>query len=300
MIDAVQDGREDRRQGGREARGDEGHEEGREARGDGREDHRASDHEDDRDGPAFIQVDDLYKAFGSNQVLNGAELGIEKGESMVIIGGSGSGKSVLIKHIIGLLRPDRGRVLVDGLVVDELKGKELDALRGRMGMLFQYAALFDSMSVQDNVAFALRHHTRMGEEEIRTRVSEVLEMVGLEGADEKMPAELSGGMKKRAGLARAIVLGPEIILYDEPTTGLDPILADQINSLIVDLRERMSVTSVAITHDMVSAYKIADRIAMLYRGKIEEVGTPQQIQDSDNPVVQQFIHGRAEGPITDH
>lgn len=253
-----------------------------------------------QDGRGFIRVEDVHKAFGANRVLTGADLSIDKGESMVIIGGSGSGKSVLVKHIIGLLRPDRGRVLVDGLVVDELKGKELDGLRRRMGMLFQYAALFDSMSVGENVAFALRHHTRMGEEEIRARVGEVLEMVGLEGDEGKMPAELSGGMKKRAGLARAIALGPEIILYDEPTTGLDPILADQINGLIIDLRERLEVTSVAITHDMVSAYKIADRIAMLYKGKIEETGTPGEIQDSDNPVVQQFIHGRAEGPITDH
>jgi phospholipid/cholesterol/gamma-HCH transport system ATP-binding protein len=164
--------------------------------------------------------------------------------------------------------------------------------------LFQYAALFDSMTVAGNVSFALRQHTKMREAEIADRVEEVLAMVGLSGAQEKWPGELSGGMKKRAGLARAIALGPEIVLYDEPTTGLDPILADQINDLILDLQDRLHVTSVTITHDMISAYKIADRIAMLYEGRIEEVGTPQEIQESTNPVVQQFIHGRAEGPIT--
>jgi len=250
------------------------------------------------DGEVLIAVDGLHKAFGELQVLCGADLAITKGESMVVIGGSGTGKSVLIKHIIGLLRPDAGKVTVDGEVVAELKRSELGALRRRMGMLFQYAALFDSMTVGDNVSFALRQHTKMREAEIADRVEEVLGMVGLAGVQQKWPAELSGGMKKRAGLARAIALGPEIILYDEPTTGLDPILADQINDLIIELREGLNVTSVTITHDMVSAYKIGDRIAMLYQGKIEEIGTPEEIQNSDNPVIQQFIHGRAVGPIT--
>jgi phospholipid/cholesterol/gamma-HCH transport system ATP-binding protein len=250
------------------------------------------------DGRPLIHIEDLHKAFGSLQVLRGADLDIAKGESMVVIGGSGTGKSVLIKHIIGLLRPDAGKVEVDGHVVAELKRPELGAMRRRMGMLFQYAALFDSMNVEANVSFSLRQHTKMSEAEIADRVEEVLGMVGLSGVQKKWPAELSGGMKKRAGLARAIALGPEIILYDEPTTGLDPILADQINELIIDLRERLNVTSVTITHDMISAYKIGDRIAMLYEGRIEEVGTPEEIQESDNPVVQQFIHGRAVGPIT--
>jgi len=249
-------------------------------------------------GRPLIHIEGLHKAFGSLQVLRGADLDIAKGESMVVIGGSGTGKSVLIKHIIGLLRPDAGRVEVDGQVVAQLKRADLGAMRRRMGMLFQYAALFDSMTVEGNVSFSLRQHTKMSEQEIADRVAEVLGMVGLSGVQKKWPAELSGGMKKRAGLARAIALGPEIILYDEPTTGLDPILADQINDLIVDLRERLNVTSVTITHDMISAYKISDRIAMLYEGRIEEVGTPEEIQKSDNPVVQQFIHGRAEGPIT--
>jgi phospholipid/cholesterol/gamma-HCH transport system ATP-binding protein len=249
-------------------------------------------------GTPLIEVKGLCKSFGMLDVLRGADLSIAKGESMVVIGGSGTGKSVLIKHIIGLLRPNAGTVTVDGRVVADLKRPELGALRRRMGMLFQYAALFDSMNVADNVAFAMRQHTRMSEKEIADRVDEVLSMVGLTGAQETWPAELSGGMKKRAGLARAIALGPEIILYDEPTTGLDPILADQINDLVLDLKERLNVTSVAITHDMISAYKIADRIAMLYEGRIEEVGTPEEIQNSSNPVIQQFIHGRAEGPIT--
>lgn len=246
----------------------------------------------------LIEVQGLFKAFGDLEVLKGADLRVSKGESMVVIGGSGSGKSVLVKHIIGLLRPDTGKVTVGGRVVADLSRTELAEVRRGMGMLFQYAALFDSMTVSGNVSFALQRHTKMSEVEIADRVAEVLAMVGLSGAEEKWPAELSGGMKKRAGLARAIALGPEIMLYDEPTTGLDPILADQINDLILDLQKRLHVTSVTITHDMTSAYKIADRIAMLYEGRIEEVGTPEEIQNSSNPVIQQFIHGRAEGPIT--
>ncbi len=246
----------------------------------------------------LIRIEGLRKSFGDLEVLRGADLSVSKGESMVVIGGSGTGKSVLIKHIIGLLRPDEGTVTVDGQVVAELKRLGLGELRRGMGMLFQYAALFDSMTVGDNVAFALRQHSRMTPAEIADRVEEVLAMVGLSGVQEKWPAELSGGMKKRAGLARALARGPHIILYDEPTTGLDPILADQINDLILDFQHRLDVTSVTITHDMTSAYKIGDRIAMLYKGRIEEVGTPEEIQNSSNPVVQQFIHGRAEGPIT--
>lgn len=246
----------------------------------------------------LIRIEGLRKSFGDLEVLRGTDLSVSKGESMVVIGGSGTGKSVLIKHIIGLLRPDEGTVTVDGQVVAELKRLGLGELRRGMGMLFQYAALFDSMTVGDNVAFALRQHSRMTPAEIADRVEEVLAMVGLSGVQGKWPAELSGGMKKRAGLARALARGPHIILYDEPTTGLDPILADQINDLILDFQHRLDVTSVTITHDMTSAYKIGDRIAMLYKGRIEEVGTPKEIQNSSNPVVQQFIHGRAEGPIT--
>ncbi len=245
----------------------------------------------------FIRVRELHKSFGDLPVLRGVDLDIARGESLVIIGSSGTGKSVLIKHIIGLLVPDEGEVVVDGASVSGLGRDGLSKLRRRMGMLFQYAALFDSMNVGDNVAFALRQQRNWPESRVHERVREVLGWVGLKGSEDKIPAELSGGMKKRVGLARAIALDPEIILYDEPTTGLDPILADQINDLIVDLNERLNATSLTITHDMVSAYKVADRIAMLYQGKIEEVGTPQEIQESDNAVVQQFINGRADGPI---
>jgi len=247
---------------------------------------------------SLISIEGLRKSFGTAKVLRGASLSVSSGESMVVIGGSGTGKSVLIKHVIGLLRPDEGKVIVKGAVISELGRSGLNELRRSMGMLFQQAALFDSMTVGDNIAFELRHHTSMGAEEVADRVQEMLTMVGLSGTQDKWPADLSGGMKKRAGLARALALGPEIILYDEPTTGLDPILADQINSLIRDLQKRLDVTSITITHDMTSAYKIADRIAMLHKGRIEEVGTPGEIQDSSNPIVQQFIHGRAEGPIT--
>ncbi len=245
----------------------------------------------------FIGVHGLHKSFGDVSVLRGVDLDVSRGESLVIIGSSGTGKSVLIKHVIGLLAPDEGEVTVDGASVSKLGRAGLSKLRRRMGMLFQYAALFDSMNVGDNVAFALRQHRKWPETRIQERVREVLSWVGLKGSEDKVPAELSGGMKKRVGLARAIALDPEIILYDEPTTGLDPILADQINHLIVDLNERLNATSLTITHDMVSAYKVADRIAMLYDGKIEEIGTPQEIQESDNAVVQQFINGRADGPI---
>ena len=214
----------------------------------------------------FISLRGVKKAFGTQEVLSGVDLDIAKGESVVVIGTSGTGKSVLIKHIIGLLAPDSGEVMVDGLSVPDLGRGDLTDLRRRMGMLFQYAALFDSMTVADNVAFALKQDKSWPADRVRERVTEVLGWVGLEGTEHKAPAELSGGMKKRVGLARAIAMGPEIMLYDEPTTGLDPILGDQINDLILDLAERLNVTSVTITHDMHSAYKIADKIAMLYDG----------------------------------
>jgi len=244
-----------------------------------------------------IKLVDIHKSFGGNRVLCGVNLEVAEGESVVVIGRSGSGKTVLIKHIIGLLKPDRGEVYVDGVRIDNMKEKELNEVRKKFGMLFQGAALFDSLNVFENVAFGLRHHTDMTEEEIKDRVGECLKMVGLSNVEELYPSELSGGMKKRVGLARAIAMKPKIILYDEPTTGLDPIMADVINNLIVDLKNKLKVTSVAITHDMVSAYKIADRIAMLYGGRIIEEGTPEEIRNSANPVVQQFINGRAEGPI---
>lgn len=246
----------------------------------------------------MIEIIDLHKSFGDLAVLRGVNLTVEKGESMTVIGGSGSGKSVLIKHIIGLLFPDKGRVIVDGQVINQLDEFGLNEVRKKFGMLFQMAALFDSLSVWENVGFSLKQHTKLSDREIRKIATEKLALVGLKDVEDKMPSELSGGMKKRVGLARAICMDAAIILYDEPTTGLDPITADSINDLIVDLRKKLGVTSVAITHDMQSAYKISDRIAMLYKGEIQEIGTPDQIRNTTNPIVRQFITGSAVGPIT--
>jgi len=246
----------------------------------------------------MIEIIDLHKRFGDLQVLRGLNLTVEKGESMTVIGGSGSGKSVLLKHIIGLLFPDRGRVIVDGQELNKLDEDGLNEIRKKFGMLFQGAALFDSLTVWENVGFSLKQHTKFSDEKIRKIVTEKLALVGLKDVEDKMPADLSGGMKKRVGLARAIAMDAAIILYDEPTTGLDPISADAINDLIVDLRGKLGVTSVAITHDMQSAYKISDRIAMLYKGEIQEIGSPTEIKNSNNPIVRQFITGSATGPIT--
>lgn len=245
----------------------------------------------------MIEIIDLHKSFGGNHVLRGVNLKVEKGESMVVIGGSGSGKSVLIKHIIGTLKPDKGSVLIDGVNIADLSETELYETRKRFGMLFQMSALFDSMRVWENVAFALMRHGKLDEKDAKEIAVEKLRMVGLVGVENLMPSELSGGMKKRVGLARAIAHAPEILLYDEPTTGLDPIMADAINDLIVEMKQKLSVTSVAITHDMHSAYKIADRIAMLYQGRIIGTGTPDEIKNTTNPIIRQFITGSAVGPI---
>jgi len=246
----------------------------------------------------MIEIINLHKSFGSLAVLRGVNLTVEKGESMTVIGGSGSGKSVLIKHIIGLLFPDKGEVKIAGQVMNDLDDHQLNELRKKFGMLFQMAALFDSLTVWENVGFGLKQHTRLSDKEVRAVATEKLALVGLKNVEDKMPVDLSGGMRKRVGLARAIAMDAEIILYDEPTTGLDPITADSINDLIVDLRKKLGVTSVAITHDMQSAYKISDRIAMLYKGEIQEIGTPDQIRNTTNPIVKQFITGSAVGPIT--
>ena len=245
----------------------------------------------------MIEIINLHKSFNTKQVLRGVNLHINRGETMVVIGGSGSGKSVLIKHIIGLLTPDEGSVTINGVDIFGLSEGELNNTRKRFGMLFQGAALFDSLTVWENVGFALRQHTDLSNEEIRDIASRKLEMVGLRGIEDLMPSELSGGMRKRVGLARAIAMEPEILLYDEPTTGLDPIMADAINDLIVDMKNKINVTGVAITHDMTSAYKIGDRIAMLYEGRIHGVGTPDEIKLSDDPVIRQFITGSSIGPI---
>ncbi|OIP32515.1 MAG: ABC transporter ATP-binding protein [Deltaproteobacteria bacterium CG2_30_43_15] len=246
----------------------------------------------------LIMVRDLCKSFGSNHVLQGLNLEVNRGEDIVVIGGSGTGKSVLIKCIIGLLKPDRGTIYIDGEEITYYNEAKLNEIRKKFGMLFQFGALFDSMPVWENVGFGLKQHTNLKDDEIRDIVAEKLAMVGLKGVEYLMPSELSGGMKKRVSLARAIAMEPEILLYDEPTTGLDPIMADVINELIIQLREKLRVTSIAITHDMKSAYKIGDRIAMLYKGKIIEVGTPDEIKNSKNEIVQQFIQGKSEGPIT--
>ena len=245
----------------------------------------------------MIELQDVHKSFNDHHVLRGANLEVRPGETMVVIGGSGSGKSVLLKHLIGLLQPDQGRVLVNGQDLATLDEHQLSELRRQFGMLFQASALFDSLTVWENVGFGLRQHTQLLDEKIRRIAEEKLAVVGLRGVADLMPAELSGGMKKRVGLARAIAQEPRILLYDEPTTGLDPIMADVINELIIELKRSLGVTAVAITHDMKSAYKIADRIAMLYDGVILEVGTPDEIRASENPIVQQFITGRATGPI---
>ena len=245
----------------------------------------------------MIDIVNLYKSFNNKKVLQGVNLHVERGETMVVIGGSGSGKSVLIKHVIGLLNPDEGCVVVDGVDISHMKENDLNELRKKYGMLFQGAALFDSLTVWENVGFGLMQHTALSKEEIRNKAKSKLEMVGLRGVEDLMPSELSGGMRKRVGLARAIAMDPQIMLYDEPTTGLDPIMADAINDLIIEMKRKLNVTSITITHDMVSAYKICDRIAMLFEGRILEVGTADEIKKSEDPIVHQFITGSSVGPI---
>jgi phospholipid/cholesterol/gamma-HCH transport system ATP-binding protein len=238
----------------------------------------------------MIKVEDLQKGFNGTAVLCGVDLEILDGETIVIIGRSGGGKSVLLKHLCGLMKPDAGKVIVDGVDTVPLNELQITPIRKQFGFLFQGAALFDSMTLYDNVAFPLREERRP-EAEVQTRVEEALTIVDLLQAQDKKPAELSGGMRKRAGLARAVVANPKYILYDEPTTGLDPIRADNINQLILHLHDQLHVTGVAVTHDIVSAYKIADRIAMLHDGRIHAVGTPREIQTTSDPIVRQFISG---------
>jgi phospholipid/cholesterol/gamma-HCH transport system ATP-binding protein len=245
----------------------------------------------------MIEFRDVHKSFENHDVLQGLDLSVSKGESIVVIGGSGSGKSVMLKHIIGLLQPDNGSVYVNSKDISEMGEDGLNELRKKFGMLFQSSALFDSMTVWENVGFALKRHTSMPEADIKEIASQKLKMVGLVGIEDEMPAQLSGGMRKRVGLARAIAMKPEIMLYDEPTTGLDPITADVINDLIIKMNDELHVTSVTITHDMKSAYKIADTIAMLYNGVIIARGGPDEIRNTSDPYVRQFIEGRASGPI---
>jgi len=245
----------------------------------------------------LFHIEGLTKGFGTMAVLKGVDLDVNTGESIVIIGQSGCGKSVLLKHLIRLLDPDDGQVLFHGHDVSELRPRDLVAMRQQVGMLFQSAALFDSLTVGENVGLGLKETGRYRRSEIRDIVEEKLKLVGLSRAVDKYPSELSGGMRKRAGLARAIATDPEVLLYDEPTTGLDPITSDMINDLIVELNSRLNVTSVAVTHDMTSAYKIADRIVMLYQGRVYYDGSPDETRSTDDAVVRQFISGSAAGPI---
>jgi phospholipid/cholesterol/gamma-HCH transport system ATP-binding protein len=240
-----------------------------------------------------IEFQDLHKAFGEKRVLTGVSLRVEDRETLVIIGYSGTGKSVALKHIVGLLHPDAGDVIVDGRAVSTLDRDGLTALRRDIGYVFQFAALFDSMTVAENVGLGLRRRG-LDDDEIEDRVREALALVDLTGTEERMPAELSGGMRKRVGIARAIALRPRYILYDEPTTGLDPVTSAVMDRLMVRAREHLGVTGVVVTHDMRSAYTVGDRVAMLYEGRIRQVGTVAEIQETEDPVVRQFIEGRPE------
>jgi phospholipid/cholesterol/gamma-HCH transport system ATP-binding protein len=240
----------------------------------------------------MIQLIDVYKAFGPKRVLEGFTLDVVEGETMVIIGYSGTGKSVAIKHIVGLLEPDSGQVIVDGLEVPTLSRRELYQLRARIGYVFQFAALFDSFSIGENVAMGLRKQQELSEREIADRVQEALDLVDLPNVAERFPAELSGGMRKRVGIARAIALRPKYILYDEPTTGLDPVTSAVIDQLMVRMRDRLGVTSIVITHDMRSAYTVGTRIAMLYQGRVRAVGSVDEIKHATDPIVRQFVDGR--------
>ena len=242
----------------------------------------------------MIAVRDLRKSFGEHRVLDGVSFDVATGESVVVIGRSGGGKSILLKHLIGLIQPDSGDVSIDGQSICGMNERQLLEVRRKFGMLFQGAALFDSMSVAENISFVLRRERKLASREIDRRVEEVLDMVELSGIQEKKPAELSGGMRKRVGLARAIIYRPQIVLYDEPTTGLDPVVADSIDRLVLRVCERLKVTTVVVTHDMRSARRLGQRILMLHEGRMHAAGTPDEIFQSSDPVVRQFVNGIAE------
>jgi len=237
----------------------------------------------------MIKIENLHKSFGDNHVLRGVNLDIPTGETIAVIGESGCGKSVLLKHIVGLLRPDEGRVVVDGEVVDELSREELYELRKRFGFLFQGSALFDSMNVWENITLGLRENGSYTQEELDRIVREKLNLVGLRDIESLKPSELSGGMKKRVGLARALAGDPDYILYDEPTTGLDPVMSEQIDRLIAGLTRKLNVTSIVVTHDLFSVLSVAHSVAMLHDGKIEFHGSPEEFQHSDSPIIRNFL-----------
>ena len=262
-------------------------------------DHTSNTQRDEAPDGVAIRLRGISKSFGSKRVLVDLDLDVRAGEALIILGGSGTGKSVLLKHMIGLMRPDAGTVEVEGVDLGTMSDRELTPFRSRFGMTFQEGALFDSMSVRDNIAFPLRRLTRRSASEVRERVDECLRLVRLEGAGSKMPAELSGGMRRRVGFARAIALEPRILLFDEPTTGLDPVLTATIDELILDLQEDLGSTSVIITHDIQSAMRVGDRIAMLHGGKIIASGTPEEFQSLPDPRVQQFLAGEAHGPLNE-
>jgi len=237
----------------------------------------------------MIKIVDLHKSFAGKKILNGVNLEIPDKKITVILGGSGSGKSVLIKHIMGLLKQDSGHIYIDGEELSTARGKDLVAIRKKFGMLFQYSALFDSMNVRENISFPLKEHTKLSKKEISAIVSEKLKLVGLEGIEELSPADLSGGMQKRVALARAIVLKPQNIVYDEPTSGLDPLMSKQVDDLIVDMSNKLKITSIIISHAIPSAFRIADKIAVLYQGKIVADGPPEEILKSTNEYVKDFL-----------
>lgn len=245
----------------------------------------------------MIEIIDLHKSFDGQKVLAGVNMTIKDKEIVTIMGKSGGGKSVLIKHIIGLLMPDKGKIIIDGVDITSLDQKGLDKIREKMSMLFQGSALFDSLTLYENIAFPLKEKTKLDKNEIRQRVMQALEDVGLRGTEKKYPAELSGGMKKRASLARALITEPAIILFDEPTTGLDPVIASSIHLLIKTTHEKYGYTGIIISHEVPRIFEITDRVAMLNDGIIEECASPEDIKNSSNPVVRQFITGSVEGPI---
>jgi phospholipid/cholesterol/gamma-HCH transport system ATP-binding protein len=247
----------------------------------------------------MIRIRGLRKRLGAKQVLDGVDLDIQTGETVVVMGRSGSGKSVLLKHLIGLMVPDEGSIEVEGDEIVGMRERDLDAVRRRFGMLFQSAALFDSMTVGENIALPLREHTQLSQADIKARVAERLEWVGLTGVEDMKPASLSGGMRKRVGLARAIAMDPAYILYDEPTTGLDPIMSDVINRLIRSLQARIGVTSIVVTHDLHSAWHVGDRLALLHDGHVVFTGTPSEAKESTDERVRHFIEGTSEGVAAD-